>query len=70
MEAIDLSLPSRFIDASVANNKSLELDLARTMAKQHNCSLDYELKVLDFDSSALGKSEREAVRSMIERLRK
>lgn len=64
MEAIDLSLPSRFIDASVA------LDLARTMAKQHNCSLDYELKVLDFDSSALGKSEREAVRSMIERLRK
>ena len=49
MEAIDLSLPSRFIDASVANNKSL---------------------VLDFDSSALGKSEREAVRSMIERLRK
>ena len=33
-------------------------------------SLDYELKVLDFDSSALGKSEREAVRSMIERLRK
>lgn len=70
MEEIDLSLPSRFIDESVANNKILALDLACTMARQHSCSLDCELKVLNFCSSALGKSEREAVRSMIERLRK
>lgn len=47
MEEIDVSLPSKFMDACVAKNRDKALRLAKLMAKQHNCTLKAELDLLD-----------------------
>ena len=53
MEEIDVSLPSKFMDACVAKDKDKALRLAKLMAKQHNCTLKAELDILDFDASMI-----------------
>lgn len=70
MEEIDLSLPSKFMDACVAKDKDKALRLAKLMAKQHNCTLKAELDILDFDASILSSEYRLPIATMIKELRK
>ena len=70
MEEIDLSLPSKFMDACVAKDKDNALRLAKLMAKQHNCTLKAELDILDFDASILSSEYRLPIATMIKELRK
>lgn len=70
MEEIDLSLPSKFMDACVAKDKDKALRLAKLMAKQHNCTLKSELDLLDFDASILSSEYRLPIATMIKELRK
>ena len=70
MEEIDVSLPSKFMDACVAKNKDKALRLAKLMAKQHNCTLKAELDLLDFDASILSSEYRLPITTMIKELRK
>lgn len=70
MNKIDLSLPSKFMDACVAKNKDKALRLAKLMAKQHNCTLKAELDLLDFDASILSSEYRLPITTMIKGLRK
>ena len=70
MEEIDVSLPSKFLDACVAKNKDKALRLAKLMAKQHNCTLKAELDILDFDASILSSEYRLPIATMIKELRK
>jgi hypothetical protein len=51
MEEIDLSLVSKFVDASMAHDKELALCLAKKIAEQHNCSLEFELDTLDWSAN-------------------
>ena len=71
MNKIDLSLPSKFMDACVAKDKDNALRLAKLMAKQHHRPLTDELKILS-DSAAMVLSidEMTAVFSMVEDIRK
>lgn len=57
MEEIDLSLPSKFMDACVAKDKDKALGLAKLMAK-------------DFDASILSSEYRLPIATMIKELRK
>lgn len=43
MQKIDLSLVSKFVDASIPNDKRLALKLPKKIAEPHNCSLSFEL---------------------------
>lgn len=70
MEEIDLSLPSKFMDACVAKDKDKALRLAKLMAKQHNCTLKAELDILDFDASILSSEYRLPIATMIKELKK
>lgn len=70
MEEIDVSLPSKFMDACVAKNRDKALRLAKLMAKQHNCTLKAELDLLDFDASILSSEYRLPITTMIKELRK
>lgn len=70
MEEIDLSLPSKFMDACVAKDKDKALRLAKLMAKQHSCTLKAELDILDFDASILSSEYRLPIATMIKELRK
>ena len=70
MEEIDVSLPSKFMDACVAKNRDKALRLAKLMAKQHNCTLKAELDLLDFDASILSSEYRLTITTMIKELRK
>lgn len=70
MNKIDLSLPSKFMDACVAKDKDNALRLAKLMAKQHNCTLKAELDILDFDASILSSEYRLPIATMIKELRK
>lgn len=71
MEEIDVSLPSKFIDASVDEDFDKALKIAKLMAKQHHRPLTDELKILS-DSAAMVLSidEMTAVFSMVEDIRK
>ena len=69
MEEIDVSLPSKFMDACVAKNKDKALRLAKLMAKQHNCTLKAELDILDFDTSILSSEYRLPIATMIKELK-
>ncbi|WP_209444693.1 hypothetical protein [Lactobacillus johnsonii] len=69
MEEIDLSLPSKFMDACVAKDKDKALRLAKLMAKQHNCTLKAELDILDFDASILSSEYRLPIATMIKELK-
>lgn len=71
MEEINLSLPSKFIDASVDEDFDEALKVAKLMAKQHHRLLTDELKILS-DSAAMVLSidEMTAVFSMVEDIRK
>ena len=71
MEEIDVSLPSKFIDASVDEDFDKALKIAKLMAKQHHRPLTDELKILS-DSAAMVLSiyEIPAVFSMVEDIRK
>lgn len=70
MEEIDVSLPSKFIDASVDEDFDKALKIAKLMAKQHHRPLTDELKILS-DSAAMVSSidEMTAVFSMVEDIR-
>lgn len=70
MQKIDLSLVSKFVDASIANDKRLALKLAKKIAEQHNCSLSFELDTLDWSANWLKSDERVATQSMVRELRK
>lgn len=70
MEEIDVSLPSKFMDACVAKNKDKALRLVKLMAKQHNCTLKTELGLLDFDASILSSEYRLPIATMVKELRK
>lgn len=70
MSKIDLSLPSKFMDACVAKDNVKALRLAKLMAKQHNCTLKAELDLLDFDASILSSEYRLPIATMIKDLRK
>ncbi len=65
MKEIDLSLPSKFMDACVAKDKDKALRLAKLMAEQHNCTLKAELDILDFDASILSSEYRLPIATMI-----
>ncbi|MDD7005712.1 MAG: hypothetical protein SPI42_01780 [Lactobacillus johnsonii] len=71
MEEIDLSLPSKFMDACVDEDFDEALKVAKLMAKQHHRPLTDELKILS-DSAAMVLSidEMTAVFSMVEDIRK
>lgn len=71
MEEINLSLPSKFIDASVDEDFDKALKIAKLMAKQQHRPLTDELKILS-DSAAMVLSidEMTAVFSMVEDIRK
>lgn len=70
MEEINLSLPSKFIDASVDEDFDKALKIAKLIAKQHHLTLTDELKILS-DSAAMVSSidEMTAVFSMVEDIR-
>lgn len=70
MEEIDLSLPSKFMDACVAKDKDNALKVVKLLAKQHNCTLKAELDLLDFDASILSSEYRLPIATMIKELRK
>lgn len=70
MQKIDLSLVSKFVDASIANDKKLALRLAKKIAEQHNCSLEFELDTLDWSANWLKSDERVATQSMVRELRR
>ena len=70
MEEIDLSLPSKFMDACVAKDKDKALRLAKLMAKQHNCSFKAELNMLYFDATVLPSKYSYPMTSMVKELRK
>lgn len=70
MEEIDLSLPSKFIDASVKMNFDEAYRLVKLMAKQHHRSLEQEFLTLKYAASALSNTERVAVLLMIKDIRK
>lgn len=68
MSKIDLSLPSKFMDACVAKDNIQALKLAELMAKKHNCTIKAELDLLDFYASILSSEYRLPIRSMIKRI--
>lgn len=70
MKEIVLGLPSKFMDACVAEDKEKALRLVKLMAKQHNCALKTELDILDFMASILFSEYRLPVATMIKELRK
>lgn len=70
MEEIDVSLPSKFMDACVAKNRDKALRLAKLMAKQYNCTLKTELDILDFYASILSREYRLPIATMVKELRK
>ena len=70
MSKIDLSLPSKFMDACVAKDKDESLRLAKLMAEQANFTLKAELDILDFDASILSSEYRLPIATMIKELRK
>lgn len=71
MSKIDLSLPSKFVDACVAKDKDNSLKIAKLIAKQHNVSLEQELQILsDTAAIALSIDEMTAVFTMAEDIRK
>ncbi len=70
MSKIDLSLPSKFMDACVAKDNVKALRLAKLMAKQYNCTLKTELDILDFMASILFSEYRLPIATMIKELRK
>lgn len=68
---IDLSLPSKFTDASVRGDFDNSLKIAKLIAKQHNVSLEQELQILsDSAAMALSIDEMTAVFTMVEDIRK
>lgn len=69
MQEIDLSLVSKFVDASMAHDKKLALRLAKKIAEQHNCSLDFELNALEWSANWLKTDERIATQAMVLALR-
>lgn len=69
MQKIDLSLVSKFVDASIANDKKLALKLAKKIAEQHNCFLSFELDTLDWSANWLKSDERVATQAMVRELR-
>ena len=69
MSKIDLSLPSRFMDACVAKDKDEALRLVKLMAKQANFTLKAELDALDFAASSLSSEYRLPIQIMINELR-
>lgn len=70
MEEIDLSLPNKFINASVTGDFNNALKIARLMAKQHNVPLNKELQILsDTAAMVLSINEMTAVFSMVEDIR-
>lgn len=70
MEEIDVSLPSKFMDACVAKNKDKALRLAKLMAEQANFTLKAELDILDFGASISSSEYRLPIATMIKELRK
>ena len=71
MSKIDLSLPSKFMDASVDEDFDKALKIAKLIAKQHHITLTNELKILsDSAAMALSIDEMTAVFSMVEDIRK
>lgn len=69
MSKIDLSLPSKFMDACVAKDSIKALRLAVLMAKQHDLTLKAELDRLDFNASILSNEYRLPIKIMIKELR-
>ena len=69
MSKIDLSLPSRFMDACVAKDKDEALRLAKLMAEQANFTLKAELDALDFSAGSLSSEYRLPIQIMINELR-
>lgn len=70
MQKIDLTLPGKFMDACVAEDKEKALRLVKLMAKQYNCALKTELDILDFMASILFSEYRLPIATMIKELRK
>lgn len=70
MSEIDLSLPSKFMDACVAKDSIEALRLAVLIANKHNRTLKAELDLLDFDASILSSEYRLPIKIMIKELRK
>lgn len=70
MKEIVLGLPSKFMDACVAEDKEKALRLVKLMAKQYNCALKTELDILDFMASILFSEYRLPIATMIKELRK
>lgn len=70
MDKIDLSLPSKFIDASVDEDFDKALKIAKLIAKQHHLTLTDELEISS-NSAAMVSSidEMTAVFSMVEDIR-
>lgn len=69
MSKVDLSLPSKFMDACVAKDSIKALRLAVLMAKQHDLTLKAELDRLDFNASILSNEYRFPIKIMIKELR-
>ncbi|MGZ0156523.1 hypothetical protein ACXJQ9_04400 [Lactobacillus johnsonii] len=69
MDKVDLSLPSKFMDACVAKDSIKALRLAVLMAKQHNRTLKAELDILEVDASILSSEYRLPIHIMIKELR-
>lgn len=69
MEEIDVSLPSKFMDACVAKNKDEALRLVKLMAEQVNFTLKAELDALDFSAGSLSSEYRLPIQIMINELR-
>lgn len=70
MQKNDLTLPGKFMDACVAEDKEKALRLVKLMAKQYNCALKTELDILDFMASILFSEYRLPIATMIKELRK
>ena len=69
MEEINLSLPSKFMDACVAKDKDEALRLVKLMAEQANFTLKAELDALDFSAGSLSSEYRLPIQIMINELR-
>ena len=69
MSEIDLSLPSKFMDACVAKDKDEVLRLVKLMAEQANFTLKDELDALDFAAGSLSSEYRLPIQIMINELR-
>ena len=70
MKDFDVRLPSKFMVASVQQNKQEALRLAQLLAEQHGCELKVELDALEYSAQLmLTGNDQKCTIAMVKQLR-